>query len=81
MFDPILLFKSRGYPIRKHVAEVGWADRKLTVIDLTKEEERILQEEGGGKLQEVLHTQGSFLFPAIEKSLSPTGISIPRLSS
>ena len=64
--------KRRGYPIRRHIEEEGWAWRKATVIDLDMVQCDALKYEGIAGLKKALDAQlyrpawGLFTFPALD---------------
>lgn len=66
MPDLHTLFQQRGYRIRKHLPEAIWTQRKLTVVDLTHEEQACLEAAGPAACQRLLAQQDAFLFPALD---------------
>lgn len=66
MYDPVKLFVEHGYKIRKHIQEIGWDKRKLTVIDLNAEETEFLNNNGPEEFEKRLNGEECFIFPALE---------------
>jgi len=64
--DLVGIFQKRGYKLRKHLEEAPWDERKLTVVDLTDEENSIFAHRGIEALQRHLAKKGQWLFPALE---------------
>ena len=64
--DVTELLAQRGYSLRKHVEEVSWTARKLTVIDLDADERRLLETGGVEALSERLGKDGHWVFPAVD---------------
>jgi len=64
--------KAREYLFRQHLEEEGWTARKLTVVDLEKEQLEGLEAGGIEGLRRILEEQGKWTFPAFDiEELSP----------
>ena len=64
--DVTELLAQRGYSLRKHLEEVTWTARKLTVVDLDADERRLLETAGVDALSEKLAADGHWIFPAVD---------------
>ncbi len=71
---------NKGYSFRQHLEEQGWGWRALTVVDLTAEQRKALDEGGAEGLRQALESTGQYSFPATDIDSVPAIRTAVRLA-